>query len=114
MKEAPLYVQTHDLARWLLQNLAPSGPLEARVHEGALSLLDHVVLALKGFDRERNVDGADAATALLRTQLRLARDLDHIDDRQLLFLTRELDSIGRQIGGWLRRLESDSLQRRHR
>lgn len=114
MREAPLYVHAHDLARWVLANVGGDGALTRRLHEGALALLDAVVLALKGDEREVRLTEADDANALLRVHVRLARELGLVDDRRLLFLTRELDSIGRQIGGWLRRLDRDTLPARHR
>lgn len=114
MKEAPLYLHAHDLARWLLANLAPDSCLEERLHRDALALLDHIVLALKGFDRDHHLDEADATAAVLRARLRLARDLERLDDRRLVFLTDQLDQIGRQIGGWQRRLAADTMEPRHR
>jgi hypothetical protein len=107
--EAPLFVQTNEIARWLLANLPTEGPLEQRIHDDALALLDHIVLALKQFERERNLDEADARTALLRIHLRLACELGKIERRQLVFLTGELDAVGRQIGGWQKRLAQDTV-----
>ncbi|MCK6529907.1 four helix bundle protein [Myxococcota bacterium] len=114
MKEAPLFAHAYDLAAWVSKNLPAAGPLEARVHAGTLDLLDAVVLALKGLDRSGNLDRADAAAVLLRVHLRLLHEVDGLDEHRLLFLTGQIDAIGRQIGGWLRRLESDTLDARHR
>lgn len=109
MKEAPLYVQSHDLARWLLTALGEGDALGRRLHEDGLRLLDAVVLALKGFERQAHIEEADALAALLRVRLRLACDLGRIDDRQLVHATGELDSIGRQLGVWYRRVARDTV-----
>lgn len=81
MSEAPLFVRTFDLVAWLLGHQDDTDV--TRVH--ALLLLDAVVLALKGYDRERNLDDADGAAALLRVRVRLAHQLGTLDDKQLLF-----------------------------
>ena len=114
MTEAPLFVQTLALAQWLLANFAGEDPLARRVHGNALDLLDHVVLALKGFGREEQVDEADRSAALLRVHLRLALELRRLDEDRYLYLAEEMDGIGRQIGGWQKRLLSDTISPRHR
>ena len=100
MKEAPLSVRTFDLAAWLLGHPGDTDVTTVP----ALALLDAVVLAAKGFDRERNLDAADEAAAVLRVRVRLAHQLGVIDERQLLFAAKELDEIGRQLGGLQRHL----------
>jgi hypothetical protein len=112
MTESKLYVQTFDLVVWLLRHIDGSLPVGAALHRDAMSLLDHVVLALKGIDRRIHLDEADATNALLRVRLQLALEVAIIDERRLLYLTRELDEIGRQLGGWLRHLGGE--MERHR
>ena len=114
MTEAPLYVQSHAVALWLISNPPARGPLEKHIHGLALHLVDHVILALKGFDRDRNIEDADASAVLLRAHLKLALDAGLIDDRQFLYITDEIISIGRQIGGWQRKIERGTVHGRHR
>jgi len=106
VKEAPLFVQTYAAARWMLDTIPASSPIGDRIHRGALDLLDHIVLALKNFDREQRVEEADECNALLRVHVRLAHDLGLLDERRMLYIVGELDEIGRQLGGWLRRLSA--------
>lgn len=114
VKEAPLFVQTIDLCRWLVANLAGPPVVTERVHRHALDLLEAVAWALKGFERQEQVERADRSAAALRVHLRLAWHVGALDDARHLFLAEQLDSIGRQIGGWLKRLESDTLGARRR
>lgn len=114
MKEAPLFVQTLDLCRWLVSNLSGPPMVTERVHRHALDLLEAVTWALKDFDREEQVEHADRSAAALRVHLRLAWHVGALDDARHLFLTEQLDSIGRQIGGWQKRIESDTLGARRR
>lgn len=113
-KEAPLFVQTLALAKWLLENLKGPPVLVDRVQRDGLRLLDDVVLALKDVDRDEALARADLTAALLRVHLRLMQDVGGIDDRQLVYLTGELDAVGRQIGGWQRRLAQGMSEARHR
>lgn len=113
MKEAPLFAQALSLSQWLLTNLAAPSPLTSRIHAHALDLLERV-LALKGFDRDEQIDQADRSAALLRVHLRLALELGQLDDQRYLFLAGELDGIGRQLGGWQRRQSSSTIPARHR
>lgn len=106
-REAPIFPQCMALYRWIAQHFNASSATLARTLEvDALRLLDHVTLALKNFDRERHVEEADAALLLLRVHLRLAHELGLLDARQLVHVTGEAAEIGRQIGGWQKRLAS--------
>ncbi len=114
MKEAPLYAEAHDLARWIVENVPHDAPLPRRLHESSIDLLESVVLALKKHEREARIDEADSICVRLRACLRLACDTRTIDERRLLHLAERLDSIGRQIGGWKRRLAGDTVAPRRR
>lgn len=110
MKEAPLFVRSYDLYAWLLQRLdkhdAPSPHLRAAILGEARALLDAVVLALSRFDTTERAAVADEHAALLRVHLRMAADRGLVDTDQLLYCAGELDDIGRQLGGWRKRLGS--------
>jgi hypothetical protein len=71
-----------------------------------LRLLDGVVLALKDRERLEALDEADRTLLQLRQRLRLAVPQALLDDRQALHGLARCDDIGRQLGGWLRRLEA--------
>ncbi len=105
-QEAPLFVQCMALCRWCFEGLgaAPTALLARTIEGDALRVLDHVTLALKDFNRERNAEEADAALVLLRVHVRLAHELAMLDERQLVHVTGEMSAIGRQLGGWLRRM----------
>jgi hypothetical protein len=113
MKEAPLFVDAYDLALDLCRLLgSPStdgehrccGELGKRVSATALDLLERITLTLKGYDQEDNAEQADERLAVLRVHLRLAMDLGLIERQRHLALIELLDAIGRQLGGWLKRL----------
>lgn len=115
MTEAPIFTRAYDLHGWLLDRLdGPGGgqqelgypTLRRSVLGASTALLESVSLALARFDTHDRLVEADQQAILLRVHLRLATDRQLLDDRQLLHASGELADIGRQIGGWLRRLEN--------
>lgn len=109
MKEAPLFIHTYDLHSWLLDRLESRDThpaLRAAVLDHSGKLLEAVSLALARFDTADRLIEADAHATLLRVHLRLASDKRLLDDRQLCHATRRLRDVGRQIGGWRKRLRN--------
>jgi hypothetical protein len=105
MKEAPLLTLTMDAAAWLLAHQGAQGVLWEQIQRDALHLLDGVVLALKGTQRDALLEQSDRALLLLRIHLRLAAQSQRLEQTQLVFILGQLDEIGRQFGGWRRRLQ---------
>ena len=105
MKGSPLLRDTFGLCGVLLDGVrAPESPVEQRLAEGALRLLDHVSLALAGFSRAEQVRTADAELCMLRSHLLLAFELGLLAEEPFLALSEQADQVGRQLGGWLKRL----------
>jgi len=103
---APIYVDTCSLCEWLLGRFGDDDRvLPQRICRSSLTLLDRITLALKGRRTEDQLDQADEELIALRTQLRLAAAIGALNDRQLVHALERLDTIGRQLGGWLRSLE---------
>lgn len=108
MREAPLFVDCRELWTWLTGRLLGSergGELRPAVLLEARQLLDSVTLALTGFDPPRHAQRADELATLLRLHVRLLADCELLDDSQLIHVTERLDAIGRQLGGWRKRLD---------
>lgn len=82
--------------------------LRQRIAGGALRLLDHLSLALAGFDRRERLAAADAELQTLRSQLLLGVELEVIGEPTLLAFAERAEAIGRQIGGWRKKLEREA------
>ncbi len=107
MSGSPLYRDTFALCGVLFEETAAGSGGSAvgrRLHEGALRLLDDVTLALGGFERHERLRDADAELLTLRTHLQLAYELEMLPEQSFLALAEQADAIGRQIGGWLKKL----------
>ena len=103
--QAPLFVHAFDLAAWVLGHFAePGDALSRDLCAKTLTLLDLVTFALQ--DRERDLRLADADEVLIkvRLRLRLAGQLGRLDERALMHALGLADDVGRQIGGWKKRL----------
>lgn len=104
---APLY---RDATR-LYEYLAPicssdPRPLSAALQTGALRLAEAIVLALKDRDRDQRLDEADERLLLLRLHLRLGESTKLLTSGQALHAAAIADEIGRQLGGWRKKLHS--------
>ena len=105
---APLYVRAFDLARWFSSRQedrvgAPFADLAARMAAEAQELLVGVGLALTfPATRSRSLERADEAVVRIRLLTRLARELGALSAAQARFVSDELDTVGRMIGGWRR------------
>jgi hypothetical protein len=107
MIDSPLYRDTLAFCGVLLEETGPNPQhprLCSRLADGALRLLDHVTLALAGFERMDRATDADAELRMLRTHLLLALELGVLDEESFLALAEQADGIGRQLGGWLKKL----------
>jgi len=107
LKGSPLYRDVFALCGVLLEEMereAPHEPLRRRLGDGALRLLDDVTLAFADFGRRDRLEDADAELATLRSHLRLAYELEVLEEEMFLALADQADAVGRQIGGWLKKL----------
>ncbi len=116
-RDAPLYVEAHDLAVWILgQAKGWSGGAETylgpRVAGAACDLVDAITLALTFPDRRAaHLERADAAVALLRTRLRLAQGVEMVSVHGVRFACGRLRLIGRMVGGWRKRVANSRQAR---
>jgi hypothetical protein len=102
---APLFVHGFDLAAWVLGHCgAEQDALSRDLCAKAMTLLDLIALALQDRERDLRLTEADEILVALRLRLRLAEHAGRLDERQLMHALSLADGIGRQIGGWQRRL----------
>ncbi len=108
-RDAPLWLEAHDLARWIIERVdswseeraSHLGPL---LTQGACELVEATALVLT-FPKTRGSDlrAADRAIVRLRSRLRLAKELALISPGGLRFAEGRLRAIGKMVGGWQKR-----------
>lgn len=111
MNGAPVYRDALALAGVLLEELpepARHPILHRWLADGALRLLADVRLALVGIDRAESLAAADAGLAGLRAHLDLAYELQMLREESFLALAEQAEKVGRQLGGWRRKLAGGS------
>jgi len=108
-RDAPLYVRSQDLARWILERVlswpdAAQQVLGAPLAQSAQSLVCAVARALTfPLERTRHLQVADHAIIDTRIRLRLARDAGLLSAGGHRYAAGELLAIGRMLGGWKKR-----------
>ncbi len=108
MQESPIFSRTYDLIIWLLPQLGKFPrvyrfSVGERLARQALDFQETLVKAgLSKRERAGLLDEADAQLAILRTTLRLCKDLEIIKLNQYEHVSRMLVEIGRLLGGWKR------------
>jgi len=112
-RDAPLYVEAYDLARWLLERTEAwqaGSSMRSRLSDAGCDLVEAVSLALTfPLQRAGHLDRADAAIVRVRVLLRLACDLGLVSAGSLRFASGRLRVIGRMVGGWRKRVERSRL-----
>lgn len=117
-RRAPLYVESHDLARWVLERASRwqggrGHPLAPPATAAACELVGQVSLALTfPATRPAHLEAADHSIVRLRTLLRLARDLGLVSSGGLRYASGRLQAAGRMIGGWRKRVEKGGAHQR--
>jgi hypothetical protein len=108
-RDAPLYVRSHDLTRWILERVDTWEGRTAQRLGGAISsaaqgVLCSVSLALTfPEEREEHLSASDRDIVRLRVLLRLAKDLGLLSPGRHRYVSGELLEIGRMLGGWRKR-----------
>ena len=109
--KAPIYIEAHDLARWLLERLEawPEGhgdTLRRPLATAVCQLVTEIAVALTFPDRRaEHLRHADESVVRTRMLLRLAADLALLPPKGLRHAQGRLSEIGRMLGGWQRQLQ---------
>jgi len=110
-KEAVVVEAARDLLLWVVPTVAkfPRSvrfTLGERIERRVYDILEDLVRAnyTKRTAKAEPLERARLSIAVLRHEGRVAFDLKHLQARQLEHLTRLLDDVGKQCGGWLRSL----------
>ena len=105
--EMPIFVKTYDFLAWLvpLTNNFPRAQRHAvtqRLLDAGLSFLERLVdaNAVRGRDRAKLLDAADAELDKVRLYLRLAHHWRWITPGQYEHAGRLIAELGRLLGGW--------------
>ena len=117
MQESPIFVKSFDMLVWLLEHTKKFPKhqrfvMAKRIEDAALSFHDDLVWAtkVKGADRLGPLREADFHLERLKVYNRLAMKLRLSSLGQYEHLARQLDELGRLLGGWQRRLKAPARE----
>lgn len=107
MREAPIYIQTHDMLDWIVGHLE-HWPRQQRfflarqVMEAATGFYRALLRArkVKGTARAESLVAADVELECLKGLLRLGQERHYMSVGQYAHVSGMLAEIGRQLGGW--------------
>lgn len=107
--QSPLFVKTYDFLLWLLP-LTLKFPkaqrflLAERLGGLALDFYDLILAAVQQPESQmQKLDEADRLLTKIRLYLRLSQDLGCLSLGQYEHAARQMDELGRLIGGWQRK-----------
>ncbi len=113
MRESPIFVKSFETMVWILEHTRKFPKhqrfvMAKRIEEAALGFHDKIVWATKAGDAASALRSADYELERLRVYNRLAMKLRLTSFGQYEYLGRELDEMGRLLGGWQRRLKGSA------
>lgn len=106
-KTGPALEKTYRFLLWLVPTVekfprAQKFMLGDRIQATALDVLEGLIDATYTRDRATHLARVNLRLEKLRILFRLAKDLRFLDVRRYEVSAREIDEIGRLVGGWMK------------
>jgi hypothetical protein len=110
MKESPIFIKSFETLVWLLDHTRKFPKhqrfvMAKRMEEAALAFHDSLVWATKTQEKAIPLGEADFHLERLKVYNRLALQLQLVSFGQYEYLAKELDELGKLLGGWRRSLK---------
>jgi hypothetical protein len=81
-----------------------------RMQATSLDVLERLIEATYARDRTAALKAANLGLEKLRHLFRLAHDLRHIDPRRYEYAAREIDTVGRLVGAWIKAADAGTAR----
>ncbi len=112
---SPVLEEHFRFLQWLVPTLerfprSQRFALGDRVQALAQELLELLIEANYTRERRPHLRRANLVLEKLRYFVRLCVELHYLDRKRYEFAARSMDSIGRQIGGWLKASDGEALR----
>jgi len=110
-QEKPVIHQMYNLIKWLIPQIAKlprshKFTLGDRITNLVLDTLDLLIQAVYTRSRLELLQKANLNLERLRYLIRLCYELDLLTLKRYEYVSREINEIGKQIGGWIRQQRS--------
>ncbi|MBN2097195.1 MAG: diversity-generating retroelement protein Avd [Candidatus Omnitrophica bacterium] len=108
LKDLLIFAKIYELLKWLHQELArfPKSEkpvLGKRIYESTINILDSIIVANEEKDKISFLKQASVELEKLRIFLRLAKDFRLISIGKYGFVSKEVNEIGKMLGGWIKK-----------
>jgi hypothetical protein len=109
MKESPLFAKSYDFVKWLIPQTVkfPRNQrftLAARLQQRSLDFMEQLYVATSAVDKDTALTRADTLLKQLRFYLRLSHDLELLSTRRYEYASKQIEEIGRLLGGWIKKV----------
>ena len=110
-EELVIITRTYDLILWSCNHTSRFPRqhrfvLGERLERTLYDLLETLIRAKYTRDRRSLLDDANLKLEILRFQIRLAKDLQCLQAKSYEFASKQIDEIGKLVGGWLKSKKS--------
>ena len=109
--ELPIIQKTYDLIKWYIPHLNKlprehKFVLGDRMAKGLYSLLEALVRAQFARNKAEQLQAINSDLDVLRYQTRLLYDFNLLPLRQYEFVSKAMNEIGADLGGWIKQLRA--------
>ena len=116
MKESPIFLKSFEILEWILNHTQKFPKhqrfvMAKRIEEAALSFHDNILWATKTHEKVPVLNRADFHLERLKVYNRLTMRLKLSSFEQYEYLAKELDELGKLLGGWQRSLKQAAAPR---
>lgn len=99
--------KSYDILLWLIKAVerfprSHRFTLGDRIINKKLDILESLIKASYSRDKKKYLNKANLDLEVLRYLMRLSKDTKILSLRRYEYISREMDELGRQIGGWSR------------
>ena len=106
-KELNVITKTYDLILWIFERVSkfPKNKqysIGSRIEEKILSILESLIKANYTRDKIDILSNTNIGIEQLRYLIRLCKDLRLLSFRQYEFASKEINEIGKLLGGWIK------------
>jgi hypothetical protein len=110
MKESPIFLKSFETLEWILLHTGKFPKhqrfvMAKRIEEAALAFHDQLIWAAKASEKTAPLIEADFHLERLKVYNRLVVRLKLSSFAQYEYLAKELDTLGKLLGGWQRSLK---------
>ena len=107
MNELPIIQKTYDLIKWYVPHLnkLPRNhkfALGDRIIAGLYELLESLIKARYAKSKLAYLEPLNSQLDILRYQTRLIFDFNLMDDKRFEYVSKLMNEIGSELGGWIK------------